>query len=104
MKWQDKHTILIKIARGLSAIDEAGLVHCDLHPGNILVHETRGGGGSFRYTIYDTYIGDLGMCHPPDDSLKADQLAKQIVTMPVKKVTADVIRIKEEMQKLIIQK
>ena len=77
----DKHKILINITQGLKAIDEASLIHCDLHPGNILVHKTfvssvSNVSGSFKsrdgYFIYDIYIRDLGMCYPPDTSLKTD--------------------------------
>jgi len=44
--------IASNIARGLREIHSSGLVHQDLHPGNILLDEKR-----FR-----AYIGDLGLC------------------------------------------
>ncbi|KAG9302572.1 hypothetical protein G9A89_007276 [Geosiphon pyriformis] len=44
------------IAKGLSKIHSSGLVHCDLHSGNILKYSSKG-----RKTVN---IGDLGLCQP----------------------------------------
>ena len=51
--WYNILDILNNIISGLDAIHESKLVHCDLHDGNILVHEIE-------------YISDLGLCKPID--------------------------------------
>ncbi|UZO11897.1 uncharacterized protein OCT59_003450 [Rhizophagus irregularis] len=51
-KWDEKLNILQNIAQGLSCIHEKGLIHRDLHCGNILKDS------------YYTFITDLGLCQP----------------------------------------
>ena len=50
--WQDKLQLLRKIILRLKIIHDSGLVHCDLHDGNILISNN------------DIYIIDLGLCKP----------------------------------------
>src|SRR4051794_22357849 len=52
---KDRITIFHRLCSTLDNIHEKGLIHCDLHSGNILVQ----GGGC--------YITDLGLCGPVDD-------------------------------------
>ncbi|EXX51078.1 hypothetical protein RirG_264880 [Rhizophagus irregularis DAOM 197198w] len=54
---------LIKIARGLLDIHNAGKIHKDFHSGNILYYSDR-----------HPYISDLGMCQPANNK---KQLVKQ---------------------------
>ncbi|KAG9285197.1 hypothetical protein G9A89_004412 [Geosiphon pyriformis] len=51
--WPDKLNLARNIAGGLSQIHSSGMVHCDLHSGNIL-----------QYDYGEVYIGDLGLCQP----------------------------------------
>ena len=48
----DKINHLFQISRGLNDIHNAGKVHKDLHPGNILFHYN------------NSYISDFGLCQP----------------------------------------
>src|SRR5204862_4356658 len=50
--WYYKLQLLKKIILGLKIIHESGLVHCDLHDGNILISNN------------EVYIIDLGLCKP----------------------------------------
>ncbi|KAG9287961.1 hypothetical protein G9A89_017556 [Geosiphon pyriformis] len=51
--WYDKLLIAGAIASGLLQIHSSGMVHRDLHSGNIL-----------QMTTYQANIGDLGLCQP----------------------------------------
>ncbi|KAG9306487.1 hypothetical protein G9A89_008423 [Geosiphon pyriformis] len=51
--WFNKLVIACKIAEGLSQIHSSGMVHRDLHSGNIL-----------QLYEYEVNIGDLGLCQP----------------------------------------
>ncbi|KAG9285184.1 hypothetical protein G9A89_004399 [Geosiphon pyriformis] len=53
ISWCDKLFIASKIAKGLSQIHSSGMVHHDLHPGNIL-----------QLNEVEMNIGDLGLCQP----------------------------------------
>ncbi|GES85867.1 kinase-like domain-containing protein [Rhizophagus clarus] len=57
LKWETKIDYLHNIAFGLELIHEKGLIHRDLHIGNIL-HMNREG--------RNTYITDMGLCKPAD--------------------------------------
>ncbi|RIA88847.1 kinase-like domain-containing protein, partial [Glomus cerebriforme] len=57
-----KLQLLKNIILGLKTIHESNLVHCDLHDGNILISEN-----------YETYIIDLGLCKPINDSDSSDK-------------------------------
>src|SRR2546425_897193 len=55
MNWKDKFRALSDIAEGLNNIHKEGLIHQDLHSGNIL--------------NFNTYFGitDLGLCKPVNE-------------------------------------
>ncbi|WNE41385.1 MAG: Serine/threonine-protein kinase PknD [Mycoplasmataceae bacterium] len=52
----NKLKLLIEISKGLDLIHEKNLIHCDFHPGNILVENK-----------YNCYISDLGLCRPVNE-------------------------------------
>ncbi|RIB14618.1 kinase-like domain-containing protein [Gigaspora rosea] len=52
--------IMFGIIKGLTTIHKSGLVHGDLHSGNILIH-----GQAFSSKKYSC-IGDLGLCQPAE--------------------------------------
>ncbi|CAG8607216.1 15691_t:CDS:2 [Cetraspora pellucida] len=54
-KWQEKLKMLSQIAMDLKTIHEVGLVHKDLHSGNILQDED-----------LNSYISDMGLSGPPN--------------------------------------
>jgi len=54
LDWYNKLQLLEKIVFGLKTIHESGLVHCDLHDGNILVSDDHD----------ELFIIDLGLCKP----------------------------------------
>src|ERR1044072_6440023 len=59
----DYEAIIHNIARGLRLMHDSGLVHCDLHPGNILIRGIR----SFVERGDETFkecIGDFGLSRP----------------------------------------
>jgi serine/threonine protein kinase len=56
--WHNKLKLLKKIILGLKVIHESGLIHCDLHDGNILISNN------------EIYIIDLGLCKPISNSLQ----------------------------------
>src|SRR4051794_17473984 len=58
-KWQYKLQLLKNIILGLKTIHESGLIHRDLHDGNILISDN-----------YESYIIDLGLCKPVETSLQ----------------------------------
>ncbi|RGB35748.1 kinase-like domain-containing protein, partial [Rhizophagus diaphanus] len=60
LEWQYKLQLLKNIILGLKTMHESNLVHCDLHDGNILISDN-----------YESYIIDLGLCTPINDSLQA---------------------------------
>ncbi|RIA81579.1 kinase-like domain-containing protein [Glomus cerebriforme] len=56
LKWlDDKLRILVDISKGLKLIHDVGLVHHDLHSGNILIGYNK-----------SAYIADFGLSHPAD--------------------------------------
>jgi len=61
--------LIHNIARGLSLMHNSGLVHCDLHPGNILIKRTMENNYNkgFRYTSTNC-IGDFGLSQPANIS------------------------------------
>ncbi|KAG9300638.1 hypothetical protein G9A89_023436 [Geosiphon pyriformis] len=58
--WSDKLSIARYIAEGLETIHYTGMIHRDLHSGNIL-----------QYAYDDVSIGDLGLCRPINSEIKA---------------------------------
>jgi serine/threonine protein kinase len=69
LSFKDKLSKLFHIAEGLKQIHEKGLVHRDLHSGNIL------NGGLIVGSMTDgtSYITDLGLCKPAHE-VNDDQL------------------------------
>ncbi|KAG9293658.1 hypothetical protein G9A89_018995 [Geosiphon pyriformis] len=59
INWEKKLMIAGHIANGLISIHSAGMVHRDLHPGNML---------QFEKDL--VYIGDLGLSQPTTETLK----------------------------------
>ncbi|CAG8568381.1 4689_t:CDS:2 [Paraglomus occultum] len=59
-----KFTQLEDVAEGLSSIHKKGLIHRDLHSGNILSFHT---GGRFVSQSHRCCITDLGLCRPADE-------------------------------------
>ncbi|KAG9300671.1 hypothetical protein G9A89_023469 [Geosiphon pyriformis] len=55
MSWSERLKITWSIASGLGYIHSAGMVHRDLHSGNIL---------RYKYGFFGTRICDLGLCQP----------------------------------------
>ena len=53
LTWKDKLRHLCDIAWDLRIIHDAGLVHCDLHGGNIVMHDDE--------DEIESYICDLGL-------------------------------------------
>ncbi|RHZ86491.1 hypothetical protein Glove_50g75 [Diversispora epigaea] len=51
LSWIQKIRILYYISNGLANIHEAGLMHCDIHPGNIV-----------NVSLTSSYISDFGLC------------------------------------------
>ena len=56
LTWSKCLDHLLDIARGLNTIHSEGLIHRNIHSGNLLVDVNYAG------------IGDLGLCHPADSS------------------------------------
>ncbi|RHZ82867.1 hypothetical protein Glove_103g234 [Diversispora epigaea] len=52
--WKDRLKMLYKVTIALSNFHDNGYMHCDIHPGNILLNN------------YTTYLSDLGLCKPAD--------------------------------------
>ncbi|KAG9292636.1 hypothetical protein G9A89_007008 [Geosiphon pyriformis] len=67
MCWKDKLEIARNIAGGLSSIHRSGMVHRDLHSGNILQYESM---------TFNTQIGDLGLCQPVNNEAKTTEEKK----------------------------
>ncbi|RHZ89622.1 hypothetical protein Glove_13g90 [Diversispora epigaea] len=53
LTWERKSDILLSIINGLENIHEIGLMHKDLHPGNIV-----------NQALISSYITDFGLCKP----------------------------------------
>ena len=60
LKWKDKVRILLDIINGLKEIHEQSIIHHDLHSGNIL-------------QAYSSFIADLGLSTPADQSLTSNK-------------------------------
>src|SRR6266542_6072828 len=60
--YSDVCLIANNIAKGLREIHSSGLVHQDLHPGNILLDQNR----------YMAYISDLGLCRQANQEDNTD--------------------------------
>jgi serine/threonine protein kinase len=84
MKWRGKLDILIKIADGLDKIHGKGLIHHDLHCGNIL-----------NYNEY-TMITDLGLCQPANVKRFQNECKELYGVLPY--VAPEVLRGKEYTQ------
>ncbi|RIB21153.1 kinase-like domain-containing protein [Gigaspora rosea] len=67
--WHQKINMFRDIVLGLKAIHSEYLIHCDLHSGNILRH----GYGNDSDNL-DTYISDIGLCHPVVDSKEKEKV------------------------------
>jgi serine/threonine protein kinase len=61
LTWKEKLNVLRGVAGALNDIHKAGLLHRDLHPGNIYQRYNS------RYKIYVSYLGDLGLCSPANE-------------------------------------
>jgi serine/threonine protein kinase len=61
LTWKEKLNVLKGVAGALKDIHKAGLLHRDLHPGNIYQRYNS------RYKIYVSYLGDLGLCTPANE-------------------------------------
>ncbi|RHZ86534.1 hypothetical protein Glove_50g61 [Diversispora epigaea] len=57
LSWIQKTRILYYISNGLANIHEAGLMHCDIHPGNIV-----------NESLTSPYITDFGLCIPVSEN------------------------------------
>ncbi|KAG9300751.1 hypothetical protein G9A89_023549 [Geosiphon pyriformis] len=73
--WKDKLQIAYRIASGLSSIHSSGMVHRDLHSGNILQ----------LYTDVVT-IGDLGLCQPTNHEATTTTTTTTTITTEEKKI------------------
>lgn len=62
LTWKDKLNVLRNVSFALTEIHKEGLLHRDLHPGNIYQRYNS------RYNIYVSYLGDLGLCTPAHES------------------------------------
>src|SRR5437763_1503463 len=62
LNWVNKLDILRHVLYGLTDIHIRGLVHRDLHPGNLL---------HYRRTIS---VSDLGLCRPVDDINESEEI------------------------------
>ena len=60
--------IIYNIARGLRLMHNSGLVHCDLHPGNILIKSMKGNSSLYNDTRPTNCVGDFGLSQPADTS------------------------------------
>ncbi|KAG9289555.1 hypothetical protein G9A89_002328 [Geosiphon pyriformis] len=67
--WSDKLGIAHSIAQGLFSIHSSGMVHRDLHSGNILQYES---------SFANTQIGDLGLCQPVNNEVTTVASEKKI--------------------------
>jgi serine/threonine protein kinase len=56
--WYNKIKNLYDIVSGLKSIHQNGLIHRDLHAGNILMNENR------------MFISDMGLCRPASENIK----------------------------------
>ncbi|GBC07280.1 hypothetical protein RclHR1_07360003 [Rhizophagus clarus] len=68
LKWQDKLQLLKKLILGLKVIHESGLIHGDLHDGNILMSDNHN----------ELFIIDLGLCKPISDLQTTDKKDNEI--------------------------
>ncbi|CAG8707366.1 45925_t:CDS:2, partial [Gigaspora margarita] len=83
MKWfEDKLPILAHIAYGLKIIHKEGLIHRDLHYGNILINNNI------------SYISDFGLSHPYNQFKASDKILltqnTKVVELPTIQNTQDV--------------
>ncbi|RGB39581.1 kinase-like domain-containing protein [Rhizophagus diaphanus] len=85
MNWYQKWTILLGIAYGLKDIHNKGLIHHDLHCGNILSDFDR-----------CAFITDLGLCQPAD--VKSSQYSNKKICGVLPYVAPEVLRGKEYTQ------
>ena len=68
--WKQKLNMLYRIITGLKEIHYQGLIHCDIHDGNILNHRNI----ENENIESRVYISDLGLCYPIQSSLKKDSI------------------------------
>jgi len=68
LTWKDILDILWHISGTLADIHRIGVLHRDLHSGNIYQRYNS------RYNIYVSYVGDLGLCTPANKSLKSSEI------------------------------
>ncbi|GBB86636.1 hypothetical protein RclHR1_01300021 [Rhizophagus clarus] len=67
LTWESILRLSRDIAKALRELHRKGLIHCDLHSGNILNHVT-------CYGITWTWIADLGLCLKDDESQTRNQV------------------------------
>ncbi|CAG8485075.1 32161_t:CDS:2, partial [Racocetra persica] len=67
LTWRERLLMLHYVASALIEIHEAGFIHRDLHPGNIYQRYNT------RYNVHVSYVGDLGLCTPANESPKSSR-------------------------------
>ncbi|EXX78448.1 Tos3p [Rhizophagus irregularis DAOM 197198w] len=70
LTWSKCLDHLLDIARGLNTIHSEGLMHRDIHSGNLLIDVNYAG------------IGDLGLCHPADSSVSKKKVYGVMLPFP----------------------
>ncbi|RHZ72881.1 hypothetical protein Glove_236g22 [Diversispora epigaea] len=64
LPWIERLWLLNSFISGLKVIHNRGFIHCDLHPGNLMITEA-----------YDNFkfirLGDLGICRPVDEIISS---------------------------------
>ncbi|KAG9304099.1 hypothetical protein G9A89_006009 [Geosiphon pyriformis] len=65
--WKDKLIIVLSLVEGLKNIHSSGMIHCDLHSGNIL-----------QLSTYNVNIGDLGLSQPTNNEATTTTKEKKI--------------------------
>jgi len=81
LTWMECYSLLISIAAALLTIYRNGLVHKDLHPGNILTHE------------HHWRISDLGLCGPAN-ACKDDEYSNRTIAGVMPYVAPEVLKYK----------
>ncbi|KAG9303186.1 hypothetical protein G9A89_003527, partial [Geosiphon pyriformis] len=79
--WPDKLEIAQDIAFGLDSIHSSGMVHRDLHSGNIL-----------QYVKDEVTIGDLGLCQPTNTNNEATTTEEKKIYGVIPYIPPEVLR------------
>ncbi|RHZ67569.1 hypothetical protein Glove_300g22 [Diversispora epigaea] len=61
LPWIERLWLLDSFITGLEVIHDKGYIHCDLHPGNLMITDTY---ENFKFIR----LGDLGFCRPVDET------------------------------------